>query len=159
MFPALLALVPTKDWFIGAAFAVLAVMGWHYYEKYHEAVTYAATVKAESAAALQLAQQQVKDLTAQYDSTLKTQEAAYETALNAASAQHTADVDRLRNIATARNGDPVLQGASGTAAEAAAWAKRLGRLESVSVGLADALRQDDDALKLCYAERDALTGK
>ena len=157
--PFLLGLIPTKDWLIGAAVAVLAVMCWHFYDKYNNAVEYAATVKAESAVAKADAAKQIADLTTQYTTSLASNKAIYENELQAAAVQHASDSERLRSAATARNQDPVLSGASGLAAAVAAWSQRLSRLESVSSGLADAIRADDAAATECWRDRDALTGK
>ena len=156
---ALLALIPAKDWFIGAAFAVLACTGWHYYEKYTDAVNYATTVKAESAAALADAKTTIAGLTLAYNTGLTNLQAASDAKLKAANTTHLADVDRLQRAAAARATDPVLQGSAGAAAEAAAWASRLGALESISAGLANALRADDIAANDCRAERDSVTSK
>ena len=156
---ALLALIPTKDWFYGALVVGIAVLGWHFYDKYTDAVNYANTVKAESATAKAAAEKQIADLTTAYNTGLKANELIYENELKTAAEQHATDTERLRNAATARNSDPVLQGASGLDAAVAAWSGRLGRLESISSGLADALRQDDAAASQCWNNRDALTGK
>ena len=157
--PFLLGLIPTKDWIIGAAVAVLAVMCWHFYDKYNNAVEYAATVKAESAVAKADAAKQIADLTTQYAAFRAADKVIYENELHAADLQHASDTERLRNAAAARQGDPVLSGASGLAAAIAAWSQRLSRLESVSSGLADAIRFDDAAAAECWRDRDALTGK
>jgi len=156
---ALLALIPTKDWFIGVAFAIAVVLGWHYYDKYESAVEYRTKVEAESKVALETANKTIADLTTAYNAGLKANEAIYENELQNAAVQHTADTERLRVQAAARGADPVLQGASGTAAEAAAWAGLLGRVEGISGRLADALRQDDAAAAECWRDRDSLSGK
>ena len=159
MLAGLLALIPTKDWFYGALVIGLAVLGWHFYDKYETAVNYVATVKTESAAALATANKTIADNKADYATNLqKVQDnaAAQVAANNAANAL---TVSRLLTAAAARQANPVLQGASGTAAEAAAWASIVGRLERISQGLAAAVRNDDLAANECWAERDSLTGK
>lgn len=156
---AFLALVPAKDWFIGAAFAALAVLGWHYYDKYQDAVSYAATVKAESALAASAAAETIKTLTTQYATSLAANKAIYERELQDASLIHAADDSRLHALANSRQADPVLSGASGLTAAITAWSARLGRVEGLSSGLADALRADDAAAEACWRDRDSLTGK
>jgi hypothetical protein len=156
---ALLALIPTKEWFIGAAFAVLLVMGWHYYDKYQDAVSYAATVKAESETVSINAALMIHDLTTQYSADLAANKVIYENELHAADLQHTSDAARLRALATARQSDAVLRGSAGLTAAIAAWSARLGRVEGISNGLADALRFDDAVATACWRERDSLTGK
>jgi hypothetical protein len=155
----LLGLIPTKDWFIGAAVIGLAVLCWHFYDKYENAVNYANTIKAESAQAKADAAQQIADLTTQYSKALDANKVIYETELANDAAQHASDTERLRQLAAARNKDAVLSGASGLPAAIAAWSSRLSRLEQVSAGLADALRADDAAATACWRDRDALTGK
>jgi hypothetical protein len=157
--PALLALIPTKDWFIGAAVIGFTVLCWHFYDKYENAVEYAVTVKAESAAALATANKQIADLTTQYAASLEANKVIYENELHAADLQHASDTERLRSIAAARATDPVLSGASGITAAIAAWSERLNRVERISGSLADALRYDDAAATECWRDRDALTGK
>jgi hypothetical protein len=142
---ALLALIPTKDWLIGAAFAVLLMAGIHYHNKYAEAVDYAQTVKAESKQAQEDAAALISLLTNQYTAALKANKAVYENELHTADLQHASDTERLRSAATARQNDPVLSGAAGLAAAITAWSARLGRVEGLSAGLADALRYDDAA--------------
>jgi len=156
---ALLALIPTKDWFYGALVVGIAVLGWHFYDKYTDAVNYAATVKAESKTALDTANQQIKDLTADYAAREAQNKDTYDKAIQAAALQHASDTERLRALSSARSTDPVLQGSAGLSAAIAAWSARLGRLESISAGLADAVRADDAAAVQCWADRDALTGK
>jgi hypothetical protein len=156
---ALLALIPTKDWFIGAAFAIALMLGWHYWDKYYEAVDYAQTVKAESRQALDGANAHIADLTLQHNADLVVIQEKYDAEIKAAAAVHATDLERLRQLTAARNQDPVLSGASGLAAAIAAWSARLGRLEGISSGLADAVRADDAAATECWRDRDALTGK
>lgn len=156
---ALLALIPTKDWFIGAAVAVVVVLCWHWYDKYQDAVNYAATVKAESKVALDAANSHIADLTTQYATSLAANKVIYENELRAADVQHASDTERLRGAAAARATDAVLSGASGLAAAVAGWTERLNRVEGVSGRLADALRKDDAAALECWRDRDSLTGK
>jgi len=156
---ALLALIPGKDWLYGALIVGGGVLCWHFYDKYENAVNYAVTVKAESVQAQKDAAKQIADLTTAYNTGLAANKAIYENELKVAAVQHASDTERLRGLAATRNSDPVLQGSAGTAAEAAAWASRLGALESISAGLADALRQDDAAATECRRDRDSLTGK
>ncbi len=156
---ALLALIPTKDWLIGAAVAVLVMIGLHYHNKYTEAVEYAQTVKAESAQAAQDAAARISALTDQYTAALAANKVVYENELHAADLQHASDTERLRGAATARQSDPVLSGSAGLTAAITAWSARLGRVEGLSAGLADALRYDDAAATECWRDRDALTSK
>jgi hypothetical protein len=156
---ALLAFIPPKDWFIGAAVGIMLIMGWHYYDKYKDAVEYAQTVKAESKAALEQANQRITDLTQQYADFRAADKVVYENELHAADVQHATDTERLRGAASARATDPVLQGASGLTAAIAAWTQRLNRVEGISGRLADALRYDDAAAADCWRDRDSLTGK
>jgi len=159
MLASILALIPTKDWFYGALIASLGLLGWHFYDKYEDAIKYAATVKAESVATLADAKKTIADQTASYSANL--QKVLDNDAKIAAAniTANSADLDSLRRIAALNSSNPVLQGASGTAAEAAAWASRLGQVESISADLANALRNDDLAVSECRAERDSLTGK
>jgi hypothetical protein len=155
----LLALIPTKEWFYGALIVGASVLCWHYYDKYESAVNYQRTVKAESEQAKKDAAQTIKDLTTAYNNGLAANKAIYENELQNAAAQHATDVGLVRSAATARRADPVLQGADGLAAAIAGWTSRLGQVESISAGLADAVRQDDAAATECWRDRDSLTGK
>jgi hypothetical protein len=155
----ILSLIPFRDWIYGTIIVGAGILVWHTYNKYEAAVKYQETVKAESKVALDTANQRITDLTADYDKGLKANEVVYENELAAASQQHTADSNRLRQLSAARDADAVLHGSAGTAAEAAAWAERVSALESISQGLADALRQDDAQASECWRDRDELTNK
>lgn len=161
---ALLALVPTKDWLYGALVIGVAVLCWHFYDKYESAVNYQVTVKAESKAALDAANQRIKDLTSDYESKLKTSEAAREQDRQAAAAQHNSDLQRLL-AASARQSGSGVQGPGGPGSGGPTGSSSLGGVGSLStglqvlLGLADALRHDDSELSACWRERDSLTGK
>ena len=161
---ALLALIPVKDWFYGAIFATLAVMGWHFYDKYETAVNYATTVKAESKQALATAQQTIKDNDAAHAATVAAMETQHANDIAAALVQHNADLSRLRAAAPGQ-GRTVLGGAAAPGESGIAGADGytgMGNLPGHTVvceGLADALRADDDILADERAERDSLTGK
>ena len=158
---ALLALVPTKDWFIGAAFAVLVVLGWHFYDKYKDAVAYAAQVKAESAVTLANAQKQITDFKAQYEANLKTVQDTYGSALAASNAHAAAADSRLREFDAYRASHPLPGSAGGSGSQSGAdvWISRLVALEPVAAELAHGLEDARAQRDACVLERDSLTGK
>lgn len=163
--PAILSLIPVRDWFYGAIAAGALVLGWHYYDKYNDAVKYQQTVQAESAAALAAAKKQIADDTIDYNTALLAEERQHANDLLAATEQHNDDVARLLAASAARTPKPVLH-SSGPAGKGAAPGARgpavlsgLPEQAVVCQRLSDALKHDDDVTTAERAERDALTGK
>lgn len=152
---ALLALVPTKDWFIGATFAVLLIMGWHFYDKYQDAMSIVAQSKAAEAAA----NARIETLTTEYNNSVHNIRDIYDERIKAVNDQHTADTVRLRTFGSQI--DALLHRAPGTGGEqdTAKWAASIKRLGDVAAELATAVAHDDALLNLCRADRDSLTGK
>lgn len=162
---ALLALIPARDWFWGAISVGALIIGWHYYDKYENAIQYQQTVQAESDKALSDARKTIADNAASYADALNKLEAQHATDTAASAAQHAADLDRLRKLAAARQGGPVLPSPPASGARPDTGDGSSGSVGGVFVDanvcadLAGALRNARDDLAAAYAERDALTGK
>ena len=162
---ALLALIPSKDWLYGAAIAGSGLIGLHFYDKYRDAITYQNTVKAESAAAIAAAAKQIAENNAAHIAALAQLEKAHAAEIQANTAAHNADIARLRQLATAGKGKPVLGSPpttrtdSGTRAGSSLDVGAVSVRSDVCLDLADALRADDATIKAERAERDSLTGK
>jgi hypothetical protein len=84
----------------------------------------------------------------------------------ASAAQHESDAQRLRDYDAYRSSHPALESAgSGTQPQAAGTPgdngveRSLSSLEQVALDLAGSLRDDQNALSACMADRDGLTGK
>lgn len=164
--PALLALIPLKDWLYAGLIAFLIIFG---VVQYHDieakgAAHEAATVQALSVKTDAAAKEKNDKLTADYSAAVVTVGVTYAKAMQTADAAHAADVQRLQHFAAANHGaSPGVGGTAGSGAAADAGtgsALALGVVPAErAVDLADALRADDAALTQCYADRDALTGK
>lgn len=155
-FAALLKLIPGRDFFYGALIIGAALFAWHCYDKYTDAVDFARTVKAESAALDKQAKQDIKDKDAAYIGAMKTIGDAYATALKNASVAHDSDAQRLREYAAYRATHPSMDASGGKEAPADGRPGSLSQLGAAALGLADALRTDDAALVACYADRDEI---
>ncbi|MFI5117822.1 MAG: hypothetical protein ACHP8B_14120 [Terriglobales bacterium] len=161
---ALLGLIPTKDMVVGALVVGLAILGWHFYDKYESAVNYAVTVKAESVVALKAANDQIAKDKADYLTQSTQDKANYENSLASITAQHSADLSGLRQLATTLSkNSTVLPSPPGFST--APIAGLPGRMANVFVDagvcadVINDLRQTRAALALAYADRDSLTGK
>jgi hypothetical protein len=171
MIAALLKLVPFRD-YAYAALGIAAVV-WYNVHVHGLEVGYAAkqvtAVNAAyadaSAKALSAAKKLLDAKDAQHaQDVAQIQEKANEDAKNSAAA-HAADLQRLRQLAAQGNRQPnaVLPSAGGGSAPSGqgdTGAEGLGLVPAeLGAELADALRTTRDQRDLCYADRDALTGK
>ena len=166
--PALLSLIPGKDWFYAALIALLLSLG--LYERHHlltegaqrqEAVVQAASAKVQADAAKQTAA-----VAAAYAGTVTGLQETIDAQTQAAALQHNTDSQRLRDYDAYRRAHPALGSptgglpAAGEGSESAAGADAsLGSLEQVALGLAGAAANARDALNVCMADRAALVGK
>jgi hypothetical protein len=164
--PALLALIPIKDWFYGAIIVGLLLFGWHEVEhlKAEGAAHEVAALKvssdklvAQEAAHVALV---AKNYAAAAAATTETLNAQIQTA----STQHAADLKRVQDFADYRRSHPDV--ASATQPAAGAGTSGTGQSEDFdselrlsSVSLADALRDSSSALSACMVDRNSLTGK
>jgi hypothetical protein len=169
----LLKLIPFRD-YVYAAIAA-AVLIWYNVHVHNLEVAYAA--KQVSAVTTAVAKATAKDqataaalvasLNKQHDTDVAQVQANYEAQIKQDSADHAADLNRLRQLAAksggSGNSNSVLESASSSAPAADGGNQSAGGLGSVpgglSLELADALRADDSALNMCYADRDSLIGK
>lgn len=164
--PALLALIPFRDWIYGALIVGLIVFGIH--ERNHliaEGAAHEAAALKESSDKL-IAQETAhvalvaKTYAAQ---AAKTTETLDEQTQATAAAQSDA-AQRLRNYDAYRRSHPDVastgQPATDTGASGAgANGQRFSSLEQVALQLAGAAAASRDALAACMTDRDALTGK
>lgn len=163
----LLKLVPFRDW-LYAGIAVAAVIWFLHHDHVERQIGATAVTTAVNAATqktLIAAKAQLDAQDKQYAGNLAKVSATYETQLSTATAQHGADLQRLREYDAYRHSHPDTNvGGTGTAGSdtdgGAASAGDVGsNIEGAALGLADALRLDDAQLQLCWTERDSLTGK
>jgi hypothetical protein len=167
MLALLLKLVPFRD-YAYAALAIAAVVFWLHHDHVEQAAGAArvtAAVTAATAKANVAAQATIDKYTSEYSSSALAIKDSYEQRIQANTASHDADLQRLRQLATSSNSAPskVLGSAASVGASndtGDGSAKGLGEVpSSTALELADALRADDSALVACYADRDSLTGK
>jgi hypothetical protein len=164
MWKLLMNFLPQADLIYVVLFLGVGGLGAYYVHKYHAAMEFESTVRAESVDAQVNALKIVADNTASYKAALAAEKAQHASDLLTASNQHNSDVARLRSAATGQV-NPVLGGTpaapAGSAGGAVGPASVSGLSEQAVVcqGLSDALRHDGDILAGERAERDALTGK
>jgi len=157
----LLKLIPAKDWlYIAIIVAIIGLFGWYtVHERRIGAQHEIVAIQKASKKATDAANKRIQDLTDQHAADVAVIEGNYESLLKDADTAHTSDLQRLRNADAYRKANPMLGSSPGGSAQTNNGSDSFERLERVSSGLADALRQDDAALSACYAERDSLTGK
>jgi hypothetical protein len=166
MFALLFKLIPLQD-YLYIAIILAGGVFWVHHDHVEQklgaaritAAVNAATQKAEGAARVQIAA-----LNQQYASNLAKVSTSYEDQLSAATAEHTTDLQRLREYDAYRKSHPsaALGSSSASAAPAVSGPPSVSdvgvSIENAAVGLAEALRLDDAQLQKCWAERDSLTG-
>ena len=175
MWTVILKLVPFRDYAYAAAFAALVI--WYNVHVHNLEVAYAAqkvnavttAVAAATKKDLADAAAKIAALTKQHAQDVAQVEATYENQIKQNTADHTADLDRLRKLAAKNRGSGNGNSAvgsptgSGQTVPASGGDSSVGGLGSIPAGLglelADALRADDAALTKCWADRDKLTGK
>jgi hypothetical protein len=165
---ALLALIPGKDLFYGGAIIALLLFGVYEY-KHIEAKGAAheiAALQASSKTLTDAATKQVAETAANYATTVAAITEKADENDKASAAQHESDAQRLRDYDAYRSSHPALESAgSGTQPQAAGTPgdngveRSLSSLEQVALDLAGSLRDDQNALSACMADRDGLTGK
>jgi hypothetical protein len=164
MWKLLLNFLPQADILYVVMFLSAAGVGGYYLHKYHAAINYETTVKAESAATLAAARKTIIDNDTDYKAKLAAEKITHANDTLAALQQHNDDVARLR-AAAARHGYAPLGGPAAPAAVAASGSSSEASLSGlpeqaiVCQRLSDALEHDDGILTSERAERDALTGK
>lgn len=153
--------LPYRDILYGVI-AAAAVAFWFYHNHVEQAKGAArvqAAVTLATARAQQAAQARIAALTRENAATQRQVESTYEKALVVATHQRAADVRRLRQYEIYRQTHRMLGGAASPSAQAHGGPEGFSGLASVSISLANALREDDAALAECWADRAALTGK
>jgi hypothetical protein len=158
---ALLALIPTKDKIIGVLVVGLAILVWHWYDKYQDAVRFAAEAKAQSKVVEDKAKQDIIDFKTQYTAVIATMEATYAAALSVSNAHASAADKRLHDFDAYRAAHP-LQNNSGTAGgeqDPGGWLGRLTALEPVAEELAHGLEDARAQRDACVLERSQIAGK
>lgn len=164
IFKALMGFLPQADILYVILFLGAAGVGGYYLHKYHAAIEFESTVKAESTQALADAKRTIATNEADYKAKLAAEKLSHANDNLAAVQQHNDDVARLR-AAAARQAHTSLGGtataAAGTASGSSSPASLSGLPEHAVVcqRLSDALAHDDDILIAERAERDSLTGK
>jgi hypothetical protein len=166
MLTVLLKMIPFRD-YVYAALGIAAVL-WYNVHTHNLEVAYGKkqvhAVELAVADASQKAQDAAKKLAdekeRQYALQATQVEDTYEKQIKSADAQHTRDLERVRQL-TAQvhsNTSPMLPSTGGTAPGPDVGP---GRADALGAGaeLADALRRDDAQLTQCWADRDSLTGK
>ena len=166
--PALLALIPVKDWiYAGLGVALLAFGG---YEIHH--------LKAEGAAhEVAALQKSSAELTAKavahnaeigkaYVASAAKITGDLNAQIDIANAQHTSDAQRLRDYDTYRRQHPAVASTGSPGGAPVAGTSSAGQGEDfvselglAGVSLADSLRDVNAALSACTADRNSLTGK
>jgi hypothetical protein len=156
---ALLALIPARDWFYGALAVGALVMGWHYYQKYEAAITYANDIKSDSILIKQEADLKLSQQDADYAAKLKEIRRVHIAAIEAAAATTNDLITRLRKYEAAGRQCPVLGGAAPAPTGGAAGTGGAGELIQAVAALAAAAAHDTVVCQTERLERDALTGK
>jgi hypothetical protein len=166
--PALLALIPFRDWIYGALIVGLIVFGIH--ERNHLIAEGAAH---EVAALKESSDKLIAKETAHVALVAKTYAAAaaqtqgdLDAKIQAADAQHTSDAQRLREYSAYRSTHPDVASPAGASGNSGAGTSSAGQSEDFvaslgqsGVALADALRDTSAALSACMKDRNDLTGK
>lgn len=163
----LLKLMPWRDWAYAAA--ALALVVYYNVHVHNLEVSYAAQKVAAVTAAVKTASDELKAAAhdkslkdaATYADNLKRVNETYAKQSQATAATHAADLQRLRQLASAGNsgGNGTLEGPSGPGSASDPGRSSLIGLGYVSAALSAALHDARDDLGFCYAERDSLTGK
>lgn len=160
----LLSLTTVKEWFWGGLVVAMGILALHVYHagERHEV----AALAAQSAKLVAQAQAQLEAQQADYNKQLGTLQERLNATIQADTAQHTLDAQRLRDFDAYRRAHPDVpspSGGQGAGGNGAGGAQPGGdvfeRLGSVALELADAVRAEARALNACVAERNALTGK
>lgn len=154
-------LVPFRDYL----YAVLAIAAVTYYnvhvhnlikaDEYRQEVA----IQKESAKVLANAHKVMDDLSAQHASDTKIIQERADAQHKIDADLHSADLNRLRQLAAQSNRGPALGSAAGPTPPSDTGRSSLVGLGYVSAELAGSLRDARDDLGACYAERDSLTGK
>jgi hypothetical protein len=166
--PALLALIPFKDWCYAALIAALIAFGM--YEVHHlkaEGAAHEIAALQKSSVQLQTkAAAEVKATADNYAGSLAKIKGDLDEQITIAVAQHGTDAQRLRDYDAYRRSHPALvSAASGrTTPDAGAGSTIsvddvLTGMEQAGLGLANANRLAGAALTACTNERNSLTGK
>jgi hypothetical protein len=165
---ALLALIPSRDWFYGALIVGLGCF--IVYERYH----LIAEGKAETLAALQKssvaltakAQAQIVATATAYTASAAKITGDLDAQVKAAAALHVSDAERLREYDAYRRNHPALAGTVAPGGTQSAGSSgpstndaELASLEQVALGLATSGREVNAALSACMAERESIDGK
>ncbi len=163
--PALLALIPFKDWvYLGIITALVAGFGWYTVHERHEGEAHeVAALQKSSAKLVNEANAQIATLTAAHAAELKKVLSDNDQQLQAATVQHNSDTQRLRDADAYRRQHSAIQSAAqspGATATGTSGASQGGsgieRLEQISSELADGLRDTSAALTACMTERDSV---
>jgi hypothetical protein len=166
--PALLALVPIKDWVYLSL--ILALIGgfvsYTIHERHLGAAHEVAALKKSSNTLQAAAVKHNAEIAKAYAASSSKIVGDLNAQLKTASDQHDSDAQRLREYDTYRSAHPAV-GSAGSAVGVVAAGnessngldQRLASLEQVALGLATADREVSDSLTACIAERNSLTGK
>lgn len=134
--------------------------------KCHSAEDALKSIAAQSKVLLDAANAKIKTDAADHATALAANKVIYETELKDNSAQHTADLERLRKLDAYRKAHPdvarAAEGSGGsTGGDGSAGKSDLSfaGLGNMAAGLSDALRDSVTALDTCTRERDSLVGK
>lgn len=166
--PAILSLVPLKDWIYGGIIvALLAGFGVYTVHERHLGAAHEVAALQKSSAALQAkAQEHIIEVAKAYTDSFNANEEKLNAQLQAASDQHDSDAQRLRDYDAYRSAHSAVARAANAPATPVSGAsgtddleQRIASLEQVALSLADADRQIEAALAACIRDRDSLTGK
>jgi len=160
-------LIPFRD-YVYAGVAIAAVIFYnvhvHNLEVHYAAKQVAAVKTAVTDASNALIASAAKEMNAQaarYAANLKQVNETYANQSHLDAVNHAADLQRLRQLASAGNGGEsrALQGPAGPGSPTDPGRSSLIGLGYVSAELAGSLRDAREDLGKCYAERDSVTGK
>lgn len=166
--PALLKLVPLKDWvYLSLILALLGGFGAYTIHERHLGAAHEITVLKKSSDELQAkAAAHVIQVAKAYSTASTANEEKLNAQLKAASDQHDSDAQRLREYDAYRRSHPAVASAPNAGGVVAAGGSsassdehELESLELVALGLATAGREVSAALTACVADRNSLTGK
>lgn len=144
---------------IGVVF-VIALSWWTVHFEHKAVAHYFAGLKAQSAKIEAAAEAKIASLNQQYAAGVAAREAQHATDIKNLAATHASELERLRAADAARQARAVLDSSAGAReAQRAEDERELASLEQVAAGLADALREEQANLHLCWDDRDSLTGK
>lgn len=164
--PALLALIPFRDWCWAALLAGLIAFG--LYEHHHliaeGAAHEVAALKVSSDKLIAQEAAHVAEVAKNYAASAAALQGKLDEQTQTADARHAADLKRVQDFSAYRRAHPDVAGTGQPAPSAGT--SGTGQVEDfdselrlASVSLADALRGSSAALGACMADRDALTGK